>query len=384
MRILDRYVLQNFLVPFIYCFVGFIAIWLVFDLSDNAGDFLEAKVSIGKILVFYATQVPQITVMSMPIGLLLALLYSLSKMSRANEVISMLTAGRSVTRILMPLMAAGLLAALFCLMLNYELAPHAEGAKKALMDEIKGGKKRGSKEQLFRNRASDRTWYVKKMPTNVRSSQPILLADVYVVQQTKAGDIVEKFYAESATFYPAEKTWLLERGKSVKFDRDGNIESEDLWIEGSKRIPDWSETPLRIASSNLEPQFLSEPELSDYLTFNADFPRAQLAPYRTHWHYRWALPWACFIVVFIAAPLGIVYSRRGVLAGVASSIVIFFAMIFLNNFFLALGKGDRIPPFGAAWGPDILFGTVGAFLLYLRSNNREMPSLTSLFARKKH
>ena len=34
MRLLDRYVLQNFVVPFLYCTFGFLAIWLVFDLSE--------------------------------------------------------------------------------------------------------------------------------------------------------------------------------------------------------------------------------------------------------------------------------------------------------------------------------------------------------------
>ena len=71
------------------------------------------------------------------------------------------------------------------------------------------------------------------------------------------------------------------------------------------------------------------------------------------------------------------------LAGVATSIVIFFAMIFLNNLFLALGKGNRISAITAAWGPNFLFGSIGLFLLYLRSNNRELPTLKSLFARKK-
>ena len=35
MRLLDRYVLQNFLIPFVYSTVGFLAIWLVFDLSGT-------------------------------------------------------------------------------------------------------------------------------------------------------------------------------------------------------------------------------------------------------------------------------------------------------------------------------------------------------------
>ena len=45
MRILDRYVLRSFLEPFLMAFFGFLAIWLIIDLSDNGSDFLEAHAS---------------------------------------------------------------------------------------------------------------------------------------------------------------------------------------------------------------------------------------------------------------------------------------------------------------------------------------------------
>ena len=110
MRLLDRYVLRNFLVPFALCLFGFLAIWLVFDLSDNISDFLDAKVSSSFIAYFYVTQFPALVLLCLPVAMLLALLFSLSRMSRTNEIISMLTAGRSVTRLLMPLIGCGLAA----------------------------------------------------------------------------------------------------------------------------------------------------------------------------------------------------------------------------------------------------------------------------------
>ena len=141
------------------------------------------------------------------------------------------------------------------------------------------------------------------------------------------------------------------------------------------KIKDWSETPWRIASTNQEPQNLSVPELHDYLRFNADFPTPS-SPLSHPSLLSLGPALVCLVVVFIAAPLGIVYSRRGVLAGVAGSIFIFFSMIFLTNLFLALGKGDRIPPLLAAWTPNAVFAVVGAFLLYLRASNRELPKFS--------
>jgi lipopolysaccharide export LptBFGC system permease protein LptF len=44
-------------------------------------------------------------------------------------------------------------------------------------------------------------------------------------------------------------------------------------------------------------------------------------------------------------------------------------------FFLALGKGNHVPPIVAAWTPNALLVGIGTFLLYLRATNREMPKL---------
>ena len=44
---------------------------------------------------------------------------------------------------------------------------------------------------------------------------------------------------------------------------------------------------------------------------------------------------------------------------------------------LALGKGAYVQPWVAAWLPDMVLGVVGLYLLWLRSTNRELPSLFS-------
>jgi lipopolysaccharide export LptBFGC system permease protein LptF len=129
-------------------------------------------------------------------------------------------------------------------------------------------------------------------------------------------------------------------------------------------------------------EFLSVPELRDYLHFNSDFPRNLLAPFVTHLHYRVALPWTCLIVVFIAAPLAIGFTRGGVLSNVAAAIGLVFANNFLMHFFLALGEGNRIPPVIAAWTPNVLFAIVGGLLLWVRSTNRDLKSLNPFAARK--
>jgi LPS export ABC transporter permease LptG len=374
MRLLDRYVLQNFLIPFLYSTLGFLAIWLVFDLSGNGHEFIDAHVRPAKLAYFYLTQFPQILIIALPVGLLLALLYSLSRMSRSNEIISMLTAGVSVLRVMLPLFIFGFITAGFSLALNYALAPHSDQTRKLLLDEIARGHAKSGEidQQLFRNRQDARTWFVESIP-NKQGNQ---LNGIDITQQDADGNVITKWFADRAVYDPATRTWTLSRGKQVNFDNDGNIISEDdSWLVGSKRIKGWSETVWRIASSNEDPADLSVPELREYLTKNADFPHVRLAPFWTHFWYRWAVPFQCLVVIFIAAPLGIVYSRRGILGGIAGCIFIYFAMGFMEKLFLALGKGDRMPAILAAWGSDLVFIFVGCYLLWLRANNREFPRL---------
>ena len=97
MTTLDRYVLRKFSVPFFYCFAGFIGIWFIFDLADNLQDFIQGQASADALIDYYASQVPEIIVIALPLATLLALLYSLAGMSRSNEIISMLGAGRSTS-----------------------------------------------------------------------------------------------------------------------------------------------------------------------------------------------------------------------------------------------------------------------------------------------
>jgi hypothetical protein len=155
-KLLDRYVLRSFLEPFIMCTLGFLAIWLIFDLSDNANDFIQGKASMKALAGFYLIQLPSIVIIVLPVGLLLALLFSLSKMSRTNELIAQLTAGRSVFRILVPLLIIGFICTGILAYLNYELAPHADSVKKMALEQIQKGKKKAERDaleaHLFRDR----------------------------------------------------------------------------------------------------------------------------------------------------------------------------------------------------------------------------------------
>ena len=372
MRRLDRYVVQQFLQAYLYCIAGFVSIWFIFDVSDNISTFLDQRISRMLIVQYYLTQFPQILVVVFPIARLLALLFTLGRMSRSNEIVSMLTAGVSLPRILAPLFVVGFLTTATSTALNYSLAPHGEYARKKLLEDP-GSRRQvlGLTATIFRNRTDNRTWFIQQFfPGDTK------FVTVHIVQQDSNDNILTAYIATTAIYHPENHAWELEAAKVVHYDEVGNIMGSE--VKPSLTITNWSETPFRLSSANVRAEHLSVPELRDYLQFNSDFPTTLLAPFATHLEYRLALPWTCMVVALIAGALGVGYSRRGILSSVAAAILLVFAMNFVMHLFLALGEGARIPTWAAAWTPEFIFGVIGLILLFYRATNREPPGAALL------
>src|SRR5262249_19033570 len=192
MRHLDRYVIRNFVQAYFYCIAGFLSIWLIFDISDNISTFIDEKFGLALTVKYYATQVPEVFIILLPVALLLALLFSLGRMSRSNEIVSMLTAGVSVPRVLAPLIGIGLLTVAASFALNYSLAPHAEMAKKNFVATARAHQF-SVQGQIFRNRTDLRTWFI-------QSFRPghTVFNNVQVLQQDERDNIVENYLSPRA------------------------------------------------------------------------------------------------------------------------------------------------------------------------------------------
>src|SRR5437016_9015233 len=190
MRLLDRYVIRNFAQVYFYCIAGFISIWLIFDVSDNISTFLDEHISMWRVGRYYATQIPQVLIILLPVSLLLSLLFALGRMSRANEIVSMLTAGVSLPRVLLPLIGIGLLTVAATMALNYSLAPHAELARKTFLSEAQSRPGRYIQGQVFRNRTDSRTWFVQNFRVGDNTFN-----NLQVLQQDAKDNIVMSYVA---------------------------------------------------------------------------------------------------------------------------------------------------------------------------------------------
>ena len=131
------------------------------------------------------------------------------------------------------------------------------------------------------------------------------------------------------------------------------------------RTPAQIKSEVKLANANLRMAKKADiplTEIRNYLRFHPTPLPADRAWLFTKMQGRLAAPWTCLVVVLIAIPFGAPSGRRNVFVGVASSILICFAYFVVQQVALGLGSGGHIPPWLAAWLPNLAFGLTGVVL----------------------
>lgn len=360
---LDRYIARQFAGIFGVCISALLMIWLVMDLSDKIGDFRKSGHFVQTVLTFYAARSPAVLLLLLPYSLLLALLYSLGKLSGNREVIAMVQAGRSVIRITVPLIIAGILFSLLSLGLNYHWAPYAEGMQKEILAIATGEQATKAKQVLFRDPTNRRLWMIGAFPPDYQFGAPLQNVEVTT---TRADQTLEsRLTASAATWDRDTHRWTFLQPVTGTYQPGQpavySTSKEPLVIDG------WPETPWQLIKPGLSAAHLGLPDLCGWLTTNAtNGTFADPAPYQTQWHYRWALPFTCLVTVLLATPLAVHFARRGPGGGVFLAVVLSALMLLFSSISLALGEAGIIRPLHAAWLPNLAFALLGLYLFRRR------------------
>lgn len=369
MRLLDRYLLRELLVPLGYCLGGFLIFWVASDLFTELGSLQEHKMRVGDVAEYYLVRAPEFLVVVLPVALLLALLYTLTNLARHHEITAIRAAGVSLWRLAVPYFAVGFAASVVLFAMNELWVPDSEDQAQLIKDRRLQTRQTQAERHLIRNlgftNARDgRRWQVgvfneetaEMFNPQVAWAQPDGSSRWIFAERAMRSNGVWTFFnvkeytagaGANAALIPGEQTNVL---TLVEFtETPDEIRSE---IKISKRL---SLRKARRADLPLS-------EILDYLRLHPNPNRSDRFWLHTKLHGRLAAPWTCLVVVLMALPFGAMSGRRNIFVGVASSIVICFAYFTLMQLGLALGTGGYVPAWLAAWFPNLTFGTIGLCL----------------------
>lgn len=360
---LDRFIVRQFTGIFFICLAALSMIWLLIDLGDKISDFRGSQGVAWTIVHFYATRSPAVLALMIPYSLLLALLYSLSKLSGSREIIAMIQSGRSLLRVSRPLIVGGVLFSLLSMGLNYQWGPVAEGSVDQILAEAGGQPAAEASNVLYRNPAHRRLWLIGTFPKNYQTGLP--LKNVEVTTTREDTTLESRLRAKSASWDRDTRHWTFIEPVLGKFQANQPAVFEKF--TAPLVVSSWPETPWQLIKPGLSPEFLGIPDLNSWLLANEKIGRfADPAPYLTQWHNRLALPFGCLVTVLLATPLGIHFSRRGAGGAVFFAVILAGLMLMITSISMALGASGTLPPAHAAWLPNVIFTALGIYLFHRR------------------
>jgi lipopolysaccharide export system permease protein len=370
MRLLDRYLLRELLVPLGYCLCGFLLFWTSSDLFVKLGEFQKKGLLALDIAEYYLVVLPDFLVLVLPIALLLALLYALTNHARHQEITAIRAAGVSLWRLSLPYLGVGLLASLGLFVTNEYWAPSSDARSKAILkrrqapDTNAPGSNQYQK-LWFENTRDGRQWVI-----GAYNSQTGEMFDVGVYPVER--DSSKPWQLAATHARPIDGIWTFFDARVLKRLEGTNSTPVPTLVTNVLTVPEFTETleeinsEIRIQDSvSLSAVKKADVPIRDLLNYKRLHP--QLSSSRRAWLEtklagRLAAPWTCLVVVLIAIPFGAAGGRRNVFVGVASSIVICFVYFVLQQLGLALGTSGRVSPWLAAWFPNLSFGLVGLLM----------------------
>ncbi len=365
MRILDRYLLREFLTPFCYCIGGFFVFWLTFQLFSELDEFQRAGLNALEITYYFLYWLPELLSRVVPLALLLAMLYTINNHARHNEIVAIRVAGVSLWRISVPYFLVSLIcsAALFCLN-EYILPDGPERAMRILHGDYRPGNPREEnivKFLTFKNVKANRTWVIERY--NTRTCEMIKPH----VEWESTNRTIYSLIAERGI--RTNGVWTFYNVQVLVFPQDGGIPGRGF--TNILQVPEFTETPEQIKSeikisslTDLKQARGVSLSLSEIIHYQQWHPDQRFNPVlNTKFHIRLAHPFTCPVIVLIAMPFASIGSRRNVFVGAASSVFIGFAYFVLQRFGEAAGMGGHIAPFIAGWLPNIIFAISGIVMM---------------------
>jgi len=366
MRLLDRYVLRELLLPFAYCLGGFLLFWMAFDVFNELAEFQRYKLQVSDVLEYYTVRTPEFLVTVLPIAFLLGLLYALTNLARHNEITAMRAAGLGLLRIALPCLVIGFLLSVANFAVNeFWLPDSLEKAEDIMTRHTRTAESlsRRQWETRLGFHSSDGARTNEWLMDAFHLDRAIMIRPHVVWSADDGGRnelLAERGWWET-------NTWMFTNVNLLMYPPTPGAPPERQQTD-ILAMPEFTETPEQIRSevkikklSSLRAVRKAQLSIREILDYQRLHPggTGKDAVLETKLHGRLAAPWTCLVVVLIALPFGAASGRRNVFVGVASSIIICFTYFVLLQLALAFGSGGYVPGWVAAWTPNLLFTIVG-------------------------
>lgn len=362
MKKLDRYILKNFFVTFIFSMLVLTVVAMAVDTSERTDDFVKSGLSTAQIIKqYYFGFVPWIWGLLYPLFVFIAVIFFTSKMALRSEVIAILASGTSYNRWLRPYLIGGVFFAVVLWFANRYTIPRANEIKWTFQaNYIDKGNNNPNLTSFcsgcFYRRIDSITYIgIRNYDTATKSAGPFFLEKVR-----------------------SNKVFYNLRAQRMEWDTSKNNWKLSFVVE--RKIDPMKETIREISSMNINLQLkpkdlrrdeylkdkLTTPELINYIKTEEQRGTEGLNALKVERYRRSATPITVLILTIIGAVIAGRKTRGGSGLHLAIGVSIAAILIISDRFSTVFSVKGNVPPLIAAWLPNIAFAFVALFF-YLRA-----------------
>jgi LPS export ABC transporter permease LptG len=361
-RILDEYVVREFLGIFLLVLSGFVMLMLVFTFFEDIKDILQRNIPLSMVGEYLINLTPDMLYQITPLAVLIAVLVTFGVLNRNSEIIAMKACGISLYRLVIPIVSIAGLLAIGLFLFDQFYLPQANRRQEALHNIIKGRPPQTvlhpEQNWIFgqpRPGEPGRIFYYQFFDPKINEFANLSIFEF----DPSTFALSRRIFATRAAWDPADGAWSFLNG----WQRDiagPNVTEYHPFLKTS--FAEIHEDPGYFKKESLQAQEMNFGQLERYISdlrqsgFDTMRLRVEL------WH-KLAYPLMAVVIAVLAIPFALSMGRRSSLTGIATAIAVTLAYIVFSDLFEGLGIANYLPAAMAAWSSDILFGLVGSYLL---------------------
>jgi LPS export ABC transporter permease LptF/LPS export ABC transporter permease LptG len=356
----DRYILKEIASPFSLGLVVYTFTLLINMIFILSGTLIEKEASTLTVLEILLYMLPDFLSFTIPMSTLMGVLAGLSRMSTDSEMVAFRTMGINNSRVLKPIMMFAVTMWLFSSWLIMYMSPEASFRLNKLMVQI--GLKRAVssiKPGDFYKEFPYYTLYFNDTDPNTREWKDVFLysrarGERDTIILAKSGQYVQKLHDKYSYI-------ILKDALAYSFERK-TPENYELYYYKSLK----EEVP--------NPAQMEQTRKSRQLIFPELVKKMKTEPGQImltiEFHRKFALPFACLALSFLALPLGISTKKGGKISGFIISLAIIFIYYTISVTTENMIRKEILSPFLGMWSANIFLLVLGIILYYFSAKEK--------------
>lgn len=347
MKILDRYLIRQFVQTILFGILAFTIIFVVIDAIENLDDFIDQGVPGSVILHYYFVFTPEIIKLITPVSVLFAALFTAGKTANLSELTAIKASGVSLYRFMAPFIVTTLIVSCISVYFAGYLVPMANQTK---INIERNYLKRGftfAGSNIFFQDIRTRIIGISYYDNNANQATRVTIQEFSTSDLTQ---MVNRIDATSMIYDSTKIKWIAINGVKRVFDSTGQ---KDIYFD-SLELAKLNFVPDDLLKKQQKPEEMNLSELNN-LVANQKLAGNDPTSTLIEFHSRFAFPAASLVVVLFGLPISANKRKGGLAVQVGINILVTFIYLVFMKISQAFGKNGALDPFITAWVANFIF-----------------------------